>query len=333
MNEIVGSEVEKRKFRKENFPEDVEAEIVSELETINDVVRYVTSYMIENNVYLGHGTDSYWDEALYLVLCLINLDPPGDPETMNAKLTDREKRNIARALTTRVRDRIPTAYLTNRAWFCGIEFYVDERVIIPRSPIGELINNGFAPYLRKTPSRILDMCTGSGCIALACANKYSAEDVSIDAVDISEDALDVCIRNIYNYGLEDVVIPIKSDLFDALNEDDKYDLIVCNPPYVDAADMEDMPDEYRAEPELALAAGNDGLDLVKVIIAEAPYYLADDGLIFVEVGNSRLSLEAEFPEVEFKWVEFKNGGDGVFVMTYDDLIEYAPYFEQYRREK
>ena len=332
MNDIIENEVESKKFHKENFPEDVEAEIVSELETINDVVRYVTSYLIENNVYLGHGTESYWDEALYLVLCLINLDPPGDPETMNAKLTDREKRNIARALTIRVRDRVPTAYLTNRAWFCGIEFYVDERVIIPRSPIGELINNSFAPYLKKPPSRILDLCTGSGCIALACANKFNG-DTTIDAVDISEDALDVCMRNIYNYGLEDVVIPIKSDLFDSLNEQDKYDLIVCNPPYVDAADMEDMPEEYHAEPELALAAGDDGLDLVKVILAEASYYLSDDGVIFVEVGNSRLALEEEFPEVQFNWVEFKNGGDGVFVMTYDDLIEYAPYFEQYRREE
>ena len=322
------------RFCKEGFPEDVEAEIVSELETVNDVVRYVTSYLIDSNVFLGHGTDSYWDEALYLVLCLINLDPPGDPETMNARLTVREKKNIARALYKRVHDRVPTAYLTNRAWFCGIELYVDERVIIPRSPIGEMIKNGFAPYYSKTPRRILDMCTDSGCIALACANKYlNSDDLAIDAVDISNDALDVCTRNIYNYGLEDIVVPIKSDLFDELSEQESYDVIICNPPYVDAADIDDMPPEYHAEPRLALEAGDDGLDLVKVIMAEAPYYLDHEGILIMEVGNSRLALEQEFPEVNFNWVEFENGGDGVFVMTYDDLIECAPSFEQYRRNK
>lgn len=315
----------------ERFPEEIEPEIVSELETVNDVVRYATSYLIENEVFLGHGTDSYWDEAMYLVMCMINLDPPADPDTLNAKLTMREKRNIAKALTKRVQERIPTAYLTNRAWFCGIEFYVDERVIIPRSPIGELIQNNFAPYLDGTPSRILDMCTGSGCIALACANQYRNEDVYIDAVDISEDALDVCAFNIEKYGLEDIVTPIKSDLFDALSDNERYDLIVCNPPYVDAADLDDMPDEFHAEPELALAAGDDGLDLVKVILAEAPYYLSENGIIVVEVGNSRLALENEFPDVKFNWVEFNNGGDGVFVMSFFELQEYASYFAQYRR--
>lgn len=315
-------------------PDEIEAEIVSELVTVNDVIRYATSYLIENGVFLGHGTDSYWDEANYIVMCMINLDPPGDPDTLNARLTDREKRNIARALSIRVKERVPAAYLTHRAWFCGIEFYVDERVIIPRSPIGELIRNNFAPYLSKTPERILDMCTGSGCIALACANQF--QDAIVDAVDISQDALEVCEINIERYACEDRVYPIKSDLFTALPETDEenvgYDLIVCNPPYVDALDLEDMPEEFSVEPRLALAAGEDGLDLAKRILAEAPYYLATDGVLVMEVGNSMLALEEEFPEVQFNWVEFKNGGDGVFVMTYDELVEYAKYFVEFRRK-
>lgn len=313
-------------------PEEIEPEVVSELVTVNDVVRYATSYLIENEVFLGHGTDSYWDEAMYLVMCIINLDPPADADTLNARLTDREKRNIAKALSLRVKQRIPVAYITNRAWFCGIEFYVDERVIIPRSPIGELIQKGFAPYLKKEPKRILDMCTGSGCIAIACANQFSG-DTTIDAVDLSMDALDVATANIYRYGLEDVVFPISSDLFDNIPEQENYDLIVCNPPYVDAADIADMPEEFHSEPQMALAAGQDGLDLVKVILAEASYYLAEDGFLVVEVGNSRLSLMAEFPNVPFHWVEFENGGDGVFVLSFEELVDAAPYFEEFRRQK
>ncbi|MGN1393941.1 MAG: 50S ribosomal protein L3 N(5)-glutamine methyltransferase [Succinivibrionaceae bacterium] len=320
------------KFVVEKFPEEIEPEVVSELETVNDVVRYATSYLIENEVFLGHGTDSYWDEAMYLVMCLINLDPPADPDTLKSKLTMREKRNIAKALTKRVQERIPTAYLTNRAWFCGIELYVDERVIIPRSPIGELIQKNFAPYYNGVPSSILDMCTGSGCIAIACANQYRDYEVVIDAVDISNDALEVCCYNIDRYGLEDIILPIKSDLFNSLNKNQRYDIIVCNPPYVDEADIEDMPQEFHSEPRLALAAGFDGLDIVKRLLADAPYYLSEDGILVVEVGNSRLSLMEEYPDIKFNWVEFENGGSGVFVMTFYELQQCAEYFAEFRSE-
>ncbi len=322
------------KFNSASFvrcPEEIEPEVVSELVTINDVVRYATSYLIENDVYLGHGTDSYWDEAMYLVMCTINLDPPADKDTLNARLTDREKRNIAKALTERVKKRVPVAYITNRAWFCGIEFYVDERVIIPRSPIGELIQKKFAPYLNKYPQRILDLCTGCGCIALACANQFP-EDTQIDAVDISADALEVANINIERYGLEDVVVPIQSDLFSAIPTTEKYDLIVSNPPYVDKLDLQEMPQEYQAEPTLALEAGDDGLDLVKRILAEAIDYLTEDGVLIVEVGNSQLALMYEFPQITFNWIEFANGGDGVFVFNYQQLKEVAPYFAEYRRK-
>lgn len=318
----------------EKCPEEVEAEIASELVTINDVVRYATSYLIENEVFLGHGTDSYWDEAMYLVMCTINLDPPADPDTLNARLTMREKKNIAKVLTKRVKDRVPSAYLTNRAWFSDIEFYVDERVLIPRSPIGEMIKNKFQPFLTKQPTRILDLCTGCGCIALACANAFrDCDDLMIDAVDISDDALDVCATNIYKYGVEDFVFPIKSDIFDGLPTDEKYDFIVCNPPYVDTADLEDMPEEFCKEPKLALEAGEDGLDLVKVILAEAKDHLTEDGFIVIEVGNSQLALQMQFSEIPFHWVEFNNGGSGVFVLTYNELVEYSEYFDEFRRNK
>lgn len=317
-------------YYEKQFPVEIEPEIVSELVTINDVIRYATSYLIENQVYLGHGTDNYWEEAQFLVLCTIGLDPPADDATLNARLTDREKRNIARALTIRVSDRVPAPYIVNRAWFRGIKFYVDERVIIPRSPIAEMIQNNFAPYLDHAPTRILDLCTGSGCIALACANQFRDSVDYIAAVDISEDSLEVTQTNIELYGLEELVEPIASDLFNNLNDEVKYDLIVSNPPYVDQVDLAQMPEEYAKEPELALDGGSDGLDLVKRILADAPRFLKEDGVLVVEVGNSFEALNLQFPDVPFHWVEFKNGGVGVFVLSYQELVDSAKYFEEFR---
>lgn len=313
-----------------SFPVEIEPEVVSELVTINDLIRYGTSYFIDSDIYLGHGTDSYWEEAQMLVLCTIGLDPPVDSATLNAKLTVREKRNIANAFSIRVKEHKPASYIVNRAWFCGIKFYVDERVIIPRSPIAELIQSNFEPYLDHQPRTILDMCTGSGCIALACANQFADSFESITAVDISDDALEVARTNISLYGLEDFVFPLKSDLFSSLDPEFKYDLIVSNPPYVDPVDLAQMPEEYNHEPKLALEAGCDGLDLAKKIIANAADYLSEDGILVVEVGNSFIALQEQFPDVPFKWVEFKNGGCGVFVLTYQDLVNYAHLFEEYR---
>ncbi len=316
----------------QKFPENIETEFVDEMVTVNDAVRYATSYLIESEVFLGHGTQSCWDEAMYLVMCAINLDPPADSETLETRLSAREKRNIARLLMSRVNDRIPAAYLTGRAWFSGLEFYVDERVLIPRSPIAEMIQASFKPYLKHYPRRILDMCTGSGCIAIACADMYR-KGTTIDAVDISDDALEVCSVNIANYGLENVVFPYRSDLFSEIPEDERYDLIVCNPPYVDSCDLDNMPEEYSHEPRLALEAGEDGLSIVKRILASASYYMAENSILVCEVGNSRVALEEEFPEVPFHWVTFKNGGDGVFVLTYDELIEFAEMFSVYGQKE
>lgn len=251
----------------------------------------------------------------------------GTEDMRTARLTSSEKHRIVERVIRRVNERIPVAYLTNRAWFCGHEFYVDERVLVPRSPIGELINNKFAGLISKQPQHILDMCTGSGCIAIACA--YAFPEAEVDAVDISPDALAVAEQNIEEHGLIHNVIPIRSDLFRDLPKV-QYDLIVTNPPYVDAEDMSDLPNEYRHEPELGLASGTDGLKLTRRILGNAADYLADDGVLICEVGNSMVHLMEQYPDVPFTWLEFDNGGDGVFMLTKEQLIAAREHFAIYK---
>ncbi|AIU89148.1 50S ribosomal protein L3 N(5)-glutamine methyltransferase [Pectobacterium odoriferum] len=302
-------------------------EAVSELHTIQDMLRWAVSRFNAANVYYGHGTDNPWDEAIQLVLpsLYLPLDIPEDMYT--SRLINSERQRIVERVIRRVNERIPVAYLTNKAWFCGLEFYVDERVLVPRSPIGELINNYFDEQLPKTPSHILDLCTGSGCIAIACAQAFP--EAEVDAVDISSDALAVTEQNIQQHGLEYRVTPIRSDLFRDLPAI-RYDLIVTNPPYVDEEDMFDLPQEFRFEPELGLAAGNDGLDLVRRILACAPDYLSDDGVLICEVGNSMVHLIEQYPDIPFSWLEFDNGGDGVFMLTQSQLVDCKAHFSAYR---
>lgn len=302
-------------------------EAVSELHTIQDMLRWAVSRFNAANVYYGHGTDNPWDEAIQLVLpsLYLPLDIPEDMYT--SRLINSERQRIVERVIRRVNERIPVAYLTNKAWFCGLEFYVDERVLVPRSPIGELINNYFDEQLPKTPSHILDLCTGSGCIAIACAQAFP--EAEVDAVDISSDALAVSEQNIQQHGLEYRVTPIRSDLFRDLPAI-RYDLIVTNPPYVDEEDMFDLPQEFRFEPELGLAAGNDGLDLVRRILACAPDYLSDDGVLICEVGNSMVHLIDQYPDIPFTWLEFDNGGDGVFMLTQSQLVDCKAHFSAYR---
>ncbi|MDG0801421.1 50S ribosomal protein L3 N(5)-glutamine methyltransferase [Pectobacterium polaris] len=302
-------------------------EAVSELHTIQDMLRWAVSRFNAANVYYGHGTDNPWDEAIQLVLpsLYLPLDIPEDMYT--SRLITSERQRIVERVIRRVNERIPVAYLTNKAWFCGLEFYVDERVLVPRSPIGELINNYFDEQLPKTPNHILDLCTGSGCIAIACAQAFP--EAEVDAVDISSDALAVTEQNIQQHGLEYRVTPIRSDLFRDLPAI-RYDLIVTNPPYVDEEDMFDLPQEFRFEPELGLAAGNDGLDLVRRILACAPDYLSDDGVLICEVGNSMVHLIDQYPEIPFTWLEFDNGGDGVFMLTHSQLVDCKAHFSAYR---
>ncbi|MFJ5477710.1 50S ribosomal protein L3 N(5)-glutamine methyltransferase [Pectobacterium carotovorum] len=302
-------------------------EAVSELHTIQDMLRWAVSRFNAANVYYGHGTDNPWDEAIQLVLpsLYLPLDIPEDMYT--SRLITSERQRIVERVIRRVNERIPVAYLTNKAWFCGLEFYVDERVLVPRSPIGELINNYFDEQLPKTPSHILDLCTGSGCIAIACAQAFP--EAEVDAVDISSEALAVTEQNIQQHGLEYRVTPIRSDLFRDLPAI-RYDLIVTNPPYVDEEDMFDLPQEFRFEPELGLAAGNEGLDLVRRILACAPDYLSDDGVLICEVGNSMVHLIDQYPDIPFTWLEFDNGGDGVFMLTQSQLVDCKAHFSAYR---
>lgn len=302
-------------------------EAVNELHTIQDMLRWSVSRFNAAEVYYGHGTDNPWDEAVQLVLPTLYL-PMDIPEEMrNARLTLSERHRIVERVIRRINERIPVAYLTNKAWFCGHEFYVDERVLVPRSPIGELIDNRFAGLISGAPQHILDMCTGSGCIAIACA--YAFPEAEVDAVDISGEVLEVTEHNIQQHGLEQQVTPIRSDLFRELPAL-RYDLIVTNPPYVDEEDMSDLPDEFRHEPELGLAAGSDGLKLVRRILACAPDYLSDDGVLICEVGNSMVHLMAQYPDVPFVWLEFDNGGDGVFMLTRQQLLACADHFALYR---
>ncbi|KAA8996957.1 50S ribosomal protein L3 N(5)-glutamine methyltransferase [Affinibrenneria salicis] len=302
-------------------------EAVSDLHTLQDMLRWTVSRFNAANIYYGHGTDNPWDEAVQLVLPSLYLPLDTPPEMYAARLTASERQLIVERVVRRVNERIPVAYLTNKAWFCGLEFYVDERVLVPRSPIGELINQRFAGLIEEAPHYILDLCTGSGCIAIACSSAFPQAEV--DAVDISADALAVTEQNIAAHGLEQVVTPIRSDLFRALPPI-KYDLIVTNPPYVDAEDMSDLPQEFRFEPELGLAAGNDGLTLVRRILACAPDYLSDDGVLICEVGNSMVHLIEQYPDIPFSWLAFDYGGDGVFMLTREQLLACQAHFSRYR---
>jgi len=287
-------------------------EAVEELITIQDVVRWAVTEFNRAGLFFGHGTDNAWDEAVQLIFPSLNIELQSNVMILQSRLTKRERQMLIDLVVTRIEQRIPVPYLTNSAWFAGLEFYVDERTLVPRSPIAELIEAKFAPWVEASPKRILDLCTGSGCIAIACA--YAFPDAEVDAVDLSEDALEVADINIQNHGVSQQVFPIQSDLFSGV-ANEKYDLIVSNPPYVDAEDMANLPEEYKHEPELGLACGNDGLDLVRDMLRQASAMLNEGGVMFVEVGNSQVHLQAAYPEIPFQWIEFSIGGHGVFVLT------------------
>lgn len=297
--------------------------VEDDLATIQDMMRWAYSYFNASDLYYGHGHDNAWDEAHQLVLSALHL-PIDVPEAIySSRLTRVEKSRIVAMVESRLGERKPIAYLTNSAWFCGLEFYVDERVIIPRSPIGELIKNGFTGILRAEPKRILDMCTGSGCIAIACAERFP--NAEIDAVDLSFDALNVAEINIERHQVAQQVFPLQSDLFQNLPQD-RYDLIVTNPPYVDQEDLDEMPEEFYHEPEMALGSGVDGLTITKQILATAADYLSENGVLVCEVGNSMVHLIEQFPTVPFNWIELKNGGVGVFSLTREQLNAHRHLF-------
>ncbi|MAB53626.1 MULTISPECIES: 50S ribosomal protein L3 N(5)-glutamine methyltransferase [unclassified Marinobacter] len=289
---------------------------IDDLHTVRDYLRYVSSRFADSPLYFGHGTDNVWDESVQLVMRSLHLPLENNTLFLDARLTREERALILDRMQRRIDDRVPLAYLLGEAWFMGLPFHVDERVLVPRSPLGELIQGGLQPWLGNKPvGRILDLCTGSGCIGIAAASIF--EDAEVDLADISTDALDVAAVNIDYHEVGDRVSTVRSDVFDGL--EGRYDVILSNPPYVDADDIADMPAEYGHEPELGLAAGGDGLDIAHRILARAADYLNPGGLLIVEVGNSWVALQEAYPDIPFTWLEFENGGDGVFLLTAEDL--------------
>ncbi|KTB65213.1 50S ribosomal protein L3 N(5)-glutamine methyltransferase [Pseudomonas allii] len=297
--------------------------ITSRLRTLRDHIRWAVSRFHGEDLFFGHGTDNAWDEARQLVLGALNLPWEIADSYLDCNLEEEEVSHVQRLLHRRIHERIPTAYLLNEAWFCGMSFIVDERVLIPRSPIGELIENRFEPWLAQPPARILDLCTGSGCIGIACA--YEFQDAEVVLGDLSFEALEVANQNIERHGVDERVYTVQGDGFDGL-PGQRFDLIVSNPPYVDAEDFADMPDEYQHEPELGLACGDDGLNLVRRMLAEAADHLTEKGLLIVEVGNSQVHVEALYPEVDFAWLDFQRGGHGVFMLTAEQCRQHQAVF-------
>lgn len=298
---------------------------LSELSSILDFIRWGASQFRAAELSFSHGMASALDEATYLVLHSLHL-PVDTPELYFAsKLTQSEKQTVVTILERRIIERKPAAYLTNEAWFAGLPFYVDERVLVPRSPIAELIEKQFYPWTDEAQvAHVLDLCTGSGCIGIACA--YAFPRAEIDLSDISADALAVAKLNIERHGVQAQVQTIESDLFTNLSGK-RYDLIVSNPPYVDAAEIAEMSSEFQHEPLLGLAAGVDGLDIVHRILATASEHLNDHGILIVEVGNSQFALAEAYPEVPFQWLEFERGGDGIFLLTAAQLDEHQSAFK------
>ncbi len=292
--------------------------MTSELITLRDLLRYAVSRFNEGGLFFGHGNDNAWDEAVYLLLHTLHLPLDRLEPFLDARLTASERDAVLAVIDRRVRERVPAAYITNEAWLGEHRFYVDERTIVPRSFIAELIEERFEPFLDDPDgvTTALDLCTGSGCLAILLALAFP--DAQVDAVDLSPDALAVARRNVADYQLEDRVRLVHGDLFAGVARQ-RYDLIISNPPYVNAESMATLPEEYRREPEMALASGEDGLDLVRVMLKEAHAHLNPGGLLIVEIGHNRDALEAAFPQTPFTWLETSAGNEYVFLLRADEL--------------
>lgn len=294
--------------------------------TLGDWLRQAETALLKAGVFLGHGTDNYWDEALHIALPILNIGFDAELSILDRPLAAAEQKTLDGLLEQRIAARVPVAYLTGIAWFARLPFQVDRRVLIPRSPIAELIEAGFEPWLapikeEQSTLDILDLCCGGGCIGIAAA--VWMPEARVDLADISAEALALAQANIECHGVADRVHGYRGDLFGAVPEGKRYDLIVCNPPYVDAQDMASLPAEYSHEPRLALEAGIDGLDLVKTILSQALDYLKPGGILIVEVGNSAEALEEQYPELPFLWLEFERGGHGVFLLDREQLDEHT----------
>ena len=290
-----------------------------ELESLRDWLRFAVSRFTQAKLAFGHGFADAYDEAAYLLLHALHLPLDLLDRFLDARLTAAERAELAALMTRRIEERVPAAYLTHEAWLGDFRFYVDDRVIVPRSFIAELLPDELAPFIPDPQAirSVLDLCTGSGCLAVLLAHAFPSADV--DAADISSDALAVAQRNVSEYGLADRINLIRSDLFDNL-PGKSYDLIVSNPPYFTARAMAALPREYRHEPTLALAGGDDGLDAVRTILSSAPRFLEPRGLLIVEIGHNRDATEAAFPRMPFVWLETASSTDSVFLLTREDIV-------------
>lgn len=295
------------------------------LRTLRDHVRWAASRFTEAGLVFGHGTDNALDEAAALVAHALHLPAQIPDLYWDARLTRDETRVVLERVARRIQTRMPLPYITGEAWFAGLPFRVDQRVLVPRSPIAELLESGFRPWLNPDGvERVLEIGTGSGCIAVTCA--FAFPGATVDATDVSEEVLAVAQSNVERHGVGERLRLLKADVYDGLEQGAGYDLIVSNPPYVDAADMASLPPEYRHEPRSALAAGDDGLDVVRRILAGATEHLTPHGVLVVEVGNSEAAVAETWPAVPFLWLEFERGGHGVFLLTAEQLRAHAEDF-------
>ena len=302
----------------------IQDDIITTLQTIRDYIRWGASQLSENEVFLGHGIATSLHESAALVLNAISQPYNLDDCYMGATLTHAERKKVVQLLNRRIYDRMPVAYLTHEAIFAGLSFYVDKRVLVPRSPIAELIEQRFAPWVDEDQVfNVLDLCAGSACIAIACA--YAFPEAQVDAVELSDDAIEVASINMEKHGITEELGLYQSDLFNQLPKK-AYDIIVSNPPYVAIQEWEQLPAEYHNEPEMGFTGGVSGLDLVIRILADANDYLSEQGILIIEVGSSAETLQQLFPEIPFYWLEFERGGDGVFLLTAEQVKQYHQLF-------
>jgi ribosomal protein L3 glutamine methyltransferase len=295
--------------------------LTEELFTIRDWLRFTVSRFEESGIFFGHGTDNAYDEAVWLMMSGLHLPMDTLDNFLDAVITEAERKHLAHLIERRITDRTPTAYLLREAWLKGFKFYVDERVIVPRSFIAELLENGLSPWIeyQEMVESAADICTGSGCLGVLMAHAFP--NAAIDVIDISPDAIAVANINISNYGLQDQITAIQSDMFNALSGK-TYDLIISNPPYVDAPSMEQLPQEYRNEPQIALGSGIAGLDHTHTILNQAADYLNDGGILVVEIGHNRDALIEAYPELPFIWLEVESGNAFVFLLTKEQLLQH-----------
>ena len=287
----------------------------SKAETLAQCVSRISELFEEADLFYGHGTDNPWDEAVYLVFTVLGVSFEADESQTSRELSVTEREKLDELVSRRIEQRVPVAYLVQEAWFAGLPFKVDERVLIPRSPLAELIAQRFEPLLPAPPARILDLCTGSGCIGIASAIAFEA--ALVDLADISPQALTLASDNVSRHKLEGRVQVIESDLFAGLQG--RYSLILCNPPYVSQTEIDDLPPEYAHEPVLGLYSDEEGLAIPLQILRQAANYLSEDGVLIMEVGYSHEALSERLPAMPFLWLEFDNGGEGIFVLTAQQL--------------